>query len=75
MHFFQAYLPRRRFSQGAIQPIKAILQEIEDEENLKKSRGNNSDHKVEGQAEHDQNCDKDKSETEGKVLVLSVNAE
>ena len=30
-------MPRRRFSQGAIQPIKAILQEIEDEENAKQS--------------------------------------
>ena len=30
-------MPRRRFSQGAIQPLKAILQEIEDEENARQS--------------------------------------
>ena len=27
-------MPRRRFSQGAIQPIREMLQEIEDEENM-----------------------------------------
>ena len=30
---FQVYMPRRRFSYGAIQPIREMLQEIEDEEN------------------------------------------
>ena len=32
----KAYMPRRRFSQGAIQPIRDMLQQIEDEEKQKK---------------------------------------
>ena len=46
----KAYLPRRRFSHGALQPIKAILQEIEEDEKKKKKKNANATFKASGAA-------------------------